>query len=66
MYKDATLCSGEKCPFKDTCNRHIWYKEGQQLDEIMSVFMTPPLEKEKNNKPTCEHYWGNNQQQIPF
>lgn len=65
MYKDATLCTGEKCPYKDTCKRHIWYKEAVNMeDEMYSVFMTPPLEKKENNKQECEFYWGDNQTSI--
>jgi hypothetical protein len=50
---DISMCSGEGCPFKDTCYRHtapkslVW----------QSYFTEPPIIK--GEEITCEYYWEN-------
>ena len=47
------MCTGEGCPFKDTCYRHtapeslVW----------QSYFFEPPIIK--GEEITCEYYWEN-------
>lgn len=63
-YKDITLCKGGECKAKSLCKRHVYYKEAMKLEEIMSIFMTPPLEKDKNGKDTCQYFWDTRQTEI--
>lgn len=64
MYKDITLCTGGECKAKHLCKRHVYYKEGVERKEIMYIFNTPPLEKDKNGKDTCQHFWDTRQTEI--
>lgn len=45
---DITMCTGDKCPKKESC-----YRFTAKADARQSFFAAPPV----NGKGECRHYW---------
>ena len=45
---DICMCTGEGCPMKDSCWRHI-----APVDEYQSYFIEVPVDKHGK----CKYYW---------
>lgn len=52
---DITMCSGEGCPFKESCYRFT----AKPNEYRQSYFVEPPIKDGK-----CDHYWGENAESI--
>lgn len=50
---DIMMCSGEDCPFKETCYRYT----APANEYRQSYFTEPPLVKDE--ELSCDHYWEN-------
>ena len=55
---DITMCEGTNCPVKERC-----YRFTAKPNEYQSYFMDVPG-KIKDNKFTCDHFWGKQSQGI--
>lgn len=52
---DITMCSGLGCPLKEKCYRYT----AEASPYRQSMFISPPVTKKENEKPSCEYFWEN-------